>query len=132
MNYENNFYVTHDLSQDIEFLFVDLGGTTGWRAYILSNIDYKNRSTSCGTIHRLTEGNSDVISKIRRFLSSTRLITNDTAPINYICWSKPVYSLDSIREVAKTWSEITAYYIKYGGDFSSIQRKLKSQGIISF
>ena len=34
------------------------------------------------------------------------------------------------REIAKTWSEITAYYIRNGGSFESIQPKLKRKGII--
>lgn len=130
MLYENNFYTTHDLSQDIEFLFVNRG-SLGWRAYILSEINYKGRSTSCGTIHRLTESDSEVLRKIRRFLHNTRPVVNETSPIHYICWSKPVFDLDDMREVAKTWSEITAYYIRHGGSFPDIQQRLKAQGVIS-
>ena len=131
MLYENNFYITHDISQDIEFLFVDLGSDIGWRAYILSHIDYKGRDTSCTTIHRLTDSDEHRRRLVHNFMNNTR-ITGTTSPLHYICWSKAVHSLDDIREVAKTWSEITAYYIKHGGSFPTIQRTLKKRGVISF
>ena len=35
MLFENNYYRTSDYLLDIEFLFVDLGTSTGWRIYIL-------------------------------------------------------------------------------------------------
>ena len=44
MRYENNFYRTSDGLLDVEFLFVDLGGSNGWRAYILTDINYKQFS----------------------------------------------------------------------------------------
>lgn len=132
MQCENNFYLTHDKSLDIEFLFVNLGNEVGWRAYILSSIDYKKRDTSCSTIHRLTESDKHRIELIRRFMHDTRLVLNDSAPIYYICWSTTIHELTKIRELAKTWSEITAYYIKHGGSFLNIQKELKNKGIISF
>ena len=131
MQYENNFYLTHDRSLDIEFLFVDRGGSIGWRAYILSDIDYKGRSTLCGTIHRLTESSGVICQQIRRFLADTREVGNRMAPIYYICWSQSIHSLEDMREVSKTWAEITAYYIKHGGSFQTIQKTLKNRGIIT-
>lgn len=121
MRYENNFYLTSDGFLDIEFLFLDLGESRGWRAYILSDIDYQavdsSRNTSCSVTHRLTEPNSE------RFIDEER-------SYQYICWSQPIHNLDSIREVAKVWSEITGYYIQHGGSFESIQQRLNQMGII--
>ena len=78
MQYENNFYRTSDGLLDVEFLFVDLGGTNGWRAYILTDINYQmfssNRSTACSTIHRLTEGNNDMKRKIINFMQMSFII----------------------------------------------------------
>ena len=37
----------------------------------------------------------------------------------------------AMREVAKTWSEITSYYIQHGGSFDTIQPRLKARGIVT-
>jgi hypothetical protein len=133
--YENNFYRTSDGLLDIEFLFVNLGGSSGWRAYILTDINYhmfsNSRSTSCTDIHRLTEGNNELQRKVRNFMQNTRAGSYSNRTIYYICWSKTIHELDDIREVAKTWSEITAHYIRHGGSFGTIQPALKSRGIIT-
>lgn len=135
MQYENNFYRTSDGLLDVEFLFVNLGVSSGWRAYILTDINYKmfsaTRSTDCSTIHRLIEGDSDMKRKIINFMQMTRQMNNVDRTIYYICWSNPIHNLSDMREVAKTWSEITAYYIRNGGTFGSIQPKLKRSGVIS-
>lgn len=135
MLFENNYYRTSDYLLDIEFLFVDLGTSTGWRIYILSDIDYKQfsstRSNSVTTIHRLTESNSDILRKINTFQRSKGRMVDDATPIHYICWKYYIDSLGRAREIAKTWSEITAYYIRNGGNFETIQKKLKRKGIIS-
>lgn len=135
MQYDNNFYRTSDGLLDVEFLFVDLGASNGWRAYILTDINYKmfsvTRSTDCSIIHRLTEGDSDMKRKIINFMQMTRQMNNADRTIYYICWSNHIHNLSDMREVAKTWSEITAYYIRNGGSFSSIQPKLKRRGVIS-
>lgn len=135
MQYENNFYRTSDGLLDVEFLFVDLGEASGWRAYILTDINYKMfsrfRSTDCSIIHRLTESNSDMKRKINNFIQMTRQTSDINRTIHYICWSNAIHNLSDMREVAKTWSEITAYYIRNGGSFGSIQPILKQRGIIS-
>lgn len=135
MQYENNFYKTSDGLLDIEFLFVDLGGSTGWRAYILTDINYKMfsrlRSQDCTIVHRLTESNSDMKRAVNNFIRMTRQTGNSDKTIRYICWSQAIHDLSDMREVAKTWSEITAYYIRNGGTFTSIQPKLKKAGVIS-
>lgn len=89
MLFENNYYRTSDYLLDIEFLFVDLGTSTGWRIYILSDIDYKqfsaSRSDSITTIHRLTESNSDMLRKINTFQRNKGRMASDSTPIHYIC-----------------------------------------------
>lgn len=134
MMYENNFYRTSDGALDIEFLFVDLGPNDGWRAYILTDINYKrcsgNRSDSCTDIHRLTESNETRIQKIRRFIQNTRDNSPANSPIHYICWTEKINDLDKLRNIAKAWSEITAYYIRNGGNFETIQKTLVTRGII--
>ena len=133
MLFENNYYRTSDYLLDIEFLFVNLG-TPGWRIYILSEINYKqfsaSRSDSVTTIHRLTESNSDMLRKINTFQRNKGRPGADSTPIHYICWKYKIDSLERAREIAKMWSEITAYYIRNGGSFETIQPKLKRTGII--
>ena len=134
MLFENNYYRTSDHLLDIEFLLVDLGTSTGWRIYILSDIDYKqysaSRSDSITIIHRLTESDSDILRKINAFQRNKGRAASDSTPIHYICWKYKIDSLERAREIAKTWSEITAYYIRNGGSFEAIQPKLKRKGII--
>ena len=132
MLYEYNAYRTSDGSLDIEFLFVDRG-TEGWRAYILTPINYKRvsllRSDDISTVHRLTEFDIAMLKKIRKF-KATEGIGNPLSAIKYICWKNKVTSLELMRKIAATWSEITAYYIKHGGTFQTIQKKLAKDGII--
>lgn len=133
--FENNTYRTSDRLLDIEFLFVDLGYVIGWRAYILTDINYQmfssSRTDDSSIVHRLIETDSELKHKINNFIRMSRGTNETMSTIRYICWSKPIYELTDIYEVAKTWSEITAYYIRYGGSFGSIQPVLKSRGIIT-
>lgn len=135
MQFENIFYRTSDGLLDVEFLFVDLGRSSGWRAYILTDINYKRfsitRSTSASIIHRLTESDENMKRKINNFMQMTRQISHSNKTIHYICWSNTIHNLSDMREVAKTWSEITAYYIRNGGSFGTIQPVLKQRGVIS-
>lgn len=133
MRYEYNTYRTSDKLLDIRFLFVEIS-PSNWRAYILTDLNYKqfsrSRSDAVTDIHRLTESNENLRDKVRSFIRDNNIPYNKTI-IRYICWSKTITSLDNIREVAKTWSEITSYYIRYGGSFPTIQSTLKQRGIIS-
>lgn len=128
MKYEQNYYLTHDGSLDVEFLFLDLGQALGWRAYIISDINYKTRLP----MHRLTEPIDENKSAVKQILRRLHFGFPQTKMPQYICWSQNVYELEDIREVAKSWTEITAYYIKHGGNFADIQKKLAKKGIISF
>ena len=132
MQYEHNFYRTSDFLLDLEFLFVDRGAS-GWRAYILTPINYKQfsilRSDAITTIHRLTESDLDIITKIKNYKRDVDGV-NFNEPIKYICWKHKVKTLDDMRNIAKMWSEITAYYIRHGGKFETIQPILRDKGII--
>lgn len=133
MRYEFNIYRTFDKFLDIKFLFVELA-PEDWRAYILTDINYQRvsqeRSDSITDIHRLTEHDESMKTKIFNFIRSNNISYNKQS-INYICWSSTIKSLDSMREVAKTWSEITSYYIQHGGSFENIQPRLKARGLIT-
>lgn len=132
MRYENNTYTTSDNLWDIEFLFVEISPCC-WRAYILTDINYKRfsdtRSDSVTDVHRLTEGNEAIVSKIQAFIKTNNIPYHNPI-IRYICWTEHIRTLERMREIAKNWSEITSYYIQYGGSFESIQKKLESKGII--
>jgi hypothetical protein len=80
----------------------------------------------------LVESDAEMKRKINNFIRMSRHTNDPDKSINYVCWSKEIHNLCDIREVAKTWSEITAYYIRYGGNFATIQPILKREGIISF
>ena len=132
MRYEFNMYRTSDRFLDISFLFVEIS-QSNWRAYILTDIDYKKvsrkRSDSISIVHRLTENGESMKTKIFNFIRENNISYNKEE-IHYICWTTTVKSLEGIRELARNWSEITSYYIQHGGSFDTIQPKLKSKGII--
>ena len=120
MRYEHNFYCTKDRLLDIEFLFLNLGMKIGWRAYVLSDINYKQFSPERSNAYTDVHLSIDIS---RRYIDINR-------DYPYICWTKPIHSLDTMHELAQMWSEITAYYIRYGGRFEEIQRVLSNEGVI--
>lgn len=120
MKYEHNFYKTSDGLLDIEFLFLDLGAELGWRGYVLSQINYK----------QLSQGRSDIYTDTHLYIDESRRYIDADKDYPYICWTKPVHNLDTMHELAVMWSEITAYYIRHGGKFEDIQKKLEAKGVI--
>lgn len=86
------FYRTEDGSVDYQFRFVQQAD--GWRVYILSQPSYEGRDDSGHSTHRLTDSTG-----------------------KYICWSKPIASLEDARAIAKRWAEATQNYIKTGKRF---------------
>lgn len=121
MKYEHNFYRTKDGSLDIEFLFLDLGKELGWRGYVLSDINYKAVSSS----------RSDNYTDTHLYLDNgTNRYIDAEKDYPYICWTQTIHNLDTMHRLAEIFSEITAYYIKHGGSFESIQKKLEKEGII--
>ncbi len=141
MEYFNNLYRTKGGNLVVEFLLVKISEEIGWRAYILSPINYAqyaaNRSTGGHQTHRLVESGDEMKRKIKTFMqynppfrSCPRRIDPENDVLNYICWTGRVQSLESIKLLASTWSEITAYYIRFGGSFEVIQPVLKRLGVI--
>lgn len=120
MKYEHNFYCTKDLLLDVEFLFIDLGQEIGWRAYVLSDINYK----------QFSDQRSDEYTDTHLYIDASRRYIDADKDYPYICWTKPIHSLESMHELAQMWSEITAYYIRHGGRFADIQRVLSDKGVI--
>ncbi len=137
MRYINDKYTSKDKKLAVEFLFVDLGGSEGWRAYILSEIDYHRysafRSDAQIDVHRLTEKDDYMVCLVNRFKMNNppidaRLTRSDD--VEYLCWTKAVYDIDSLLNIASVWVDITAYYIQNGGTFEQIQKTLSRKGII--
>ena len=133
MKYEYNTYRTKSGELDIRFLFVEIK-PNDWRAYILTDINYKEyskaRSDLISVTHRLTEFDVAMKRRIKNFIEDNG-IPYKKENIRYICWTKTITTLESMRELAKTWSEITDYYIRNGGSFESIQPILKADGTIT-
>ena len=121
MKYERAFYLTKDKQLDIEFMFIDLGPIVGWRGYVLSDINYKMFSKYRSDEYTDTHLFLDV--NMNRYIDP-----NKDYP--YICWTKPIHDLGTMKELAAMWAEITAYYIKYGGSFTNIQKILEDKGVI--
>ena len=128
MQYEQDFYKTYDGSHYIEFLFVNLGEGRGWRAYIISGINFNSLSPISN--HFLFESDSAMQNRINNFIRVTRSSNNMNNQIRYICWDHIINSLDNIKTIARFWAEINSYYLNYGGDFNKIQEELKAKGVI--
>lgn len=122
MKYEHIFYKTSDGLLDIEFLFLDLGDNLGWRGYVLNNINYKQFSSNRSDIY--TDTHLYIDTNQHRYIDK-----NKDYP--YICWTKEIHSLEAMKALAVMWSEITAYYIRYGGTFPEIQSILEKRGVIN-
>lgn len=121
MRYEHVFYTTKYDNLQIEFLFLHISPKLGWRAYILTDIDYKrfsaSRSTDWHFTHRFFEADD------QRYIDRRRSYP-------FVCWTSVVRDLKSIKNVAAVWAELTAYYIRNGGTFAENQPRLAKQGII--
>ena len=133
MQYINRWYRSKDRTLEVEFLFVELDETRGWRAYILSHINYGMRSSAQTDVHRLTENDSYMCGVVNNFKRNNPplnyMLIRDSS-IDYVCWTATVDSLDQMMSIASVWTDITAYYIRYGGSFPEIQRKLSREGVI--
>lgn len=137
MNYYNDYYITRDKKLAVEFLFVDLGYDKGWRAYILSDINYQRRSSlrsdAQTDVHRLTEQDDRMICRVNEFKRNNApfspLLTR-TNSVEYICWTKPMYDREQLMSVASVWADITSYYIENGGTFEQIHALFTRKGYI--
>jgi hypothetical protein len=87
------YYRTSDGTADYCFSFEEQLNRT-WRAYIEEQPSYQSRETDSSSTHRLTDG--------RR---------------KYICWTKPLNSLEEAKQVAALWADKTQNYIRTGSRF---------------
>jgi len=85
----------------VDFDFCDCGFANGWRAYIKSDINYGDRSTSFHATHRL---------------SDSRGI--------YICWDQKVPSFEAMKAIASLWVDTTYVYIGSNDSFDEIAKRL--------
>lgn len=92
---ETTWYRTSDGQHDIKFWFKNCS-PNGWRAYIMSNINYGGRASDAHSTHRL-------------FDSSLNL--------HYICWDCSIPTKAECKAVAGQWSDLTTRYINEGRRF---------------
>jgi hypothetical protein len=93
MRIHSAFYRTKDGSCDYQFSFEEQ--TDGiWRPYILSQPNYNGRETDQHSTHRLADDSR-----------------------KYICWDRPLETLDEAKQVAAIWAEKTQEYIRSGTRF---------------
>lgn len=82
-------YRTKDGIADYEFSFEPVG--EGYRAYIVNMPSYGTRDTRLSVTHRLVSGN--------RY---------------YVCWDKPLHTVENLKKVVALWSDLTQAYIRTG------------------
>ena len=88
------YYRTSDGLADYSFSFENQSDGT-WRAYIEDQPSYRGRETGGYSTHRLTDG-------VGR---------------KYVCWTKPLSSLEEAKQVAGLWADKTQQYIRTGNSF---------------
>jgi hypothetical protein len=107
MDYERMYYRSSDGSLILDFVFMYCGPEIGWRAYIITEINYgRFADTSGHASHR------------NRF-------EGDTYPC--ICWSDRVDTLSEMKAIAALWSDVTAIYMETGETFDSIAKSLSKK-----
>jgi hypothetical protein len=94
------FYRTKDGRADFGFSFERLSDGS-IRPYIDSMPSYGSRDTGLHTTHRLTEGG--------RY---------------YVCWDRPLRSVEEAKQVVALWSDLTQEYIKSG---RTIDQQMRSR-----
>lgn len=103
MVYERRDYRTSDGSMDIDFFILYCNEEIGWRIYIISDINYKGRNESGHATHRSHY---------------------DDDTYQCVCWLGKLSTLEEAKAVAALWGDCTAGYIKGGGSFDAIAKRL--------
>ena len=103
MRYECLDYRTSDGSMYIEFGFCKLGLLSGWKIYILEDIDYEAQNSSYHATHRI------------RYSDDVR---------ECICWTSKIRTFEDAKAIAKLWGDTTARYVKGEGSFDTIADRL--------
>lgn len=88
-----SFYRTKDGGADYRFIFEEQRDGT-WRAYIEEQPSYRGRATDAHSTHRLSDGSR-----------------------KYVCWTRPLRSLEEAKQVAALWADATQKYIRTGSGF---------------
>lgn len=89
---------------EVDFFFFNLGGDIGWRIYIFSDIDYKDKNATSHAAHWLKES---------------------CESYRYICWDGKISDLDGARTIAAIWAECTDRYIHGTQSFDTIASNIK-------
>ena len=87
------YYRTSDGAADYLFSFEEQSDGT-WRAYIEQQPSYRGRPTDAHSTHRLSDGGR-----------------------KYVCWTRPLRSLEEAKQVAALWADKTQEYIRTGRGF---------------
>ena len=87
------YYRTSDGSADYFFNFEEQSDGT-WRAYIQQQPTYRGRSSDGHSTHRLSDCGRQ-----------------------YVCWTKPLRSLEEAKQVSALWADKTQQYIRTGSGF---------------
>ena len=87
------------LKYEFQFRYKETDGI--YKAYIVNQPSYGDRSTSLNDTHRLTEGSSF-----------------------YVCWSEPIRSEEDMNAVVALWCRATVMYICFGGDLKEHAEKI--------
>lgn len=92
---ETTWYRTRNGQHDIKFWFKNCA-QNGWRAYIMSNINYGDRPSDAHSSHRLFDSNLN---------------------LHYVCWDRSISTKAECKAVAGQWSDLTIRYINEGRRF---------------
>ena len=109
LHHQSLTYRSSDGSLYVDFLFWNLDsdrindGQHGWRIYIISPIDFKDKSSSYFETHRLHD-------------------SGETYP--YICWTNEIKTIKQAKAIASLWADCIALYIKGEGRFNDIASRL--------
>lgn len=87
------FYRTKDGREDYQFSF-EQQSNGQWRAYITRQPSYGRRATDAHSTHRLSSGGR-----------------------KYVCWNRPLNTLEQAKQVAALWADATQEYIRSGRKF---------------
>jgi len=91
-NAYRTLYRTRDGAADYGFSIERCGGE--YRVYITRQPAYGRRDTSLDATHRLRDGG--------RY---------------YVCWTRPIRSVEDAKAVARAWAESTQRYVRSGQRF---------------
>lgn len=87
----NTCYTTVDRRATFTFDFVHLEQGNIWRVYIRAQASYRGRPDGAHASHRLSDERG-----------------------TYICWDRPIRTLDEAKGVARAWADATHVYIETG------------------